>query len=101
MTGDEMGRLHDVLKRPTVAAIVRDRVSALFKDGGDITDEFLDALAAELDGLKEWKNPHLEAIDGKVYRALLGGAAAILWALLQNGIHIGGPKTLHPSKTTR
>ena len=92
-------KLHDVLKRPNVAAIIRDRVVALYEANGDITDEFLDALAVELDGLKEWKNPHLEAIDGKVYRALLGGAAAILWALLQSGMHVGtgsAKKTLKP-----
>jgi hypothetical protein len=81
-------KLQDALKRPNIAAFVRDRVISHFEEKGEITDDFLDSLAAELDAMKEWKNPHLEAIDGEVYRAVLGGAAAILWALMRSGFQL-------------
>lgn len=96
-----MNKLHETLKRPAVAALIRERVTTQFKEGREINDEFLDALAAELDALKEWKNPTLEAVDGKIYRILLGGAAAILWTLLQSGVTISGPRKLKPRQTAR
>ena len=86
-----MNKVHDVLKNPAVAALIRDRVIERFRDGGGLTDEFLDDLARKLDDLKEWKNPLIEAVDGKVWRILLGGAAGILWTLLEAGVVVDRP----------